>query len=321
MRSELHQAGTLAWASFLDVLRRPAMLLTVTAGLLLILLLPYLIQFKMGEQARIMRNACLSLQLVLGWLVATIAGAGAMHRELRSGTAALALSKPVGRTRFFLSRFFGLVLFVTLVNLLFTEAVMISVRASMAQYLTDDRILLPALAVPGVAFGMAALLNAFRSRPFVSLSFVVMAVLLTIVFIMAASVSLYTGFGWTDPYIDWRLVPACTLLGCSALVACAMAFALSSRLSPPFTVSIIALLSAAGLIGSAAFGSADGGGWLAAMAASVFPDFQAFWIADRLSVVGGVVVFADITMAAMYAILYLTAWLCAGLLMFRNAKT
>ena len=321
MRAEFHQAGTLAWASFLDAVRRPATLLTVTAGVMLILLLPYLVQFKIGEQARIMRDACLSLQFLLGWLVAALAGAGALHRELRSGTAALALSKPVSRARFFLARFAGLALFMALMTTLFTEAVMISVRASMTQYFTDDRILLPALAAPGAAFGIAALLNAFRNRPFESFSFGWMTVLLTVAFFIAARQPVNTGFGMSEPFMDWRLVPAGALLGLSALVACAMAFALSSRMPPPFTISIVALLSALGLIGSAVFGQADGGGRLSDLAASLLPDFQAFWIADQLSAAGGNVMLVDLTHISAYAILYLTAWLCAGLLMFRNAET
>lgn len=321
MRNELRRTAVLAWASFLDAARRPATLLTMTSGLMLILALPYIMLFKIGEQARIMRDACLSMQFLLGWLVAALAGAGALHDELRSGTAALALCKPVGRARFLLAKFLGLAMFVSLMTALFAEAVMISVRASMTQYLTDDRILLPALAAPGAAFGAAAVVNAMRNRPFVPLSLALMAVLMTAAFILAASLPLRTLFGGVAaPQMDWRLAPACALVGLSALVACAMAFALSSRLPPPFTISIVALLSVTGLIGPALFGPAHGGGAIPAIAACLLPDFQAFWIADRLSAAGSAVTFADISIPAAYAILYLTAWLCAGLFMFKHAE-
>ena len=321
MRNELNQTAVLAWASFLDAARRPATLLTMMAGLVLILLLPYMVLYKIGEQARIMRDACLALQFLLGWLVAALAGAAALHRDLRLGTAALALCKPVGRARFFLAKFLGLALFLALTNALFAEAVMISVRASMTQYLTDSRVLLPALAAPGAAFGIAAIVNAVRNRPFVPMALALTALLLTAAFLSAANLPLRTlTGGWADSEMDWRLVPSCALLGLSALVACAMAFALSSRLPPPFTVSIVALLSVMGLIASAVFGPAHGGGIIPVLAASLLPDFQAFWVADRLSAAGGVLTFADVSGPAAYAILYLTAWLCAGLFMFRNAE-
>ena len=62
---------------------------------------------QFGEPARMARDASISAILVFGFAYAAFGTVKAMRREIESGTLQMALSRPVSRTSYFLSRLAG----------------------------------------------------------------------------------------------------------------------------------------------------------------------------------------------------------------------
>jgi len=319
MRTIFRQAWTLATNTVLDIIRQPVILLLTTACVVLIGLLPSTAVFAFGEEVRLVRDGALALHLVFGLLVAGAAAAATIYTEIKRGTAATVLCKPVSRSLYFLSTYTGVLMVLLLFCATALLAGLLSVRMVLPGIQTDGRIGAIFLAAVLIAFGYAAMSNFMFRRQFVSQAFIGLLPCLAAAFVTAA---------WLDPnghgvrfgsLMAWQMVPAGILISLAVMVLAALAVSLSTRLPPVLSTSACAALFFLGLVSDYLFRTAAATSWWAGLSYGLLPNWQDFWIVDALAG-GGNIPWGYVVATAGYAGLYTVAVLVLGLLSFRRVE-
>jgi hypothetical protein len=318
MRLKFRQAAALAGTGLADVLRQPVVLLLTVSGLGFVGLLPHLILLRLGDPARLVRDGGLAVHLALGVIVACLAAASTLTRDLRGGTAATALCKPIGRDLYFLARFAGVALAMLLFSALFLPATLLSARAVAAPYQVDGRAAWPLLLAPAAAFMLAGAAHAFANRPFAATAFPLLLAAMWAALGYGALVGPDGEWVPAGSLLPWAVMSASLLVAALLLVIAALAYALSVRLAPAFNLSVCAAVMFLGLVSDHAFGrrAAESAG--AALAYAVIPNFQAFWMPDAIA--RGGIPAGYVLGACAYALLYCLVFLIAGALLFRRVE-
>lgn len=313
-------------AAFLDVIRQPIVLLLVASSLILTSLLPLLAVFMFGEEVRLVRDGACAFQFGIGLLLAGVAAAAALHREIYRGTAAIVLSKPIGRALFFLAKYCGVLLVLAIFCALSAMMAMLSVRLPLPGLYTDWRIAGMLLGVVPAACLLAASTNFFLKRPFVSQAFAFLLPCLSIAFLLGAWLNPDGSLCRFGSLLDWRLAPIALLIGLALAVFAAIALSLSTRLAPIFTLSICGVLFFLGLLADHLLGSAAQSNSLAALAYGAIPNWQDFWLVDALASQNlplseaGIMLWQYVVYAQVYALLLIAAALSFGLVSFRHVE-
>lgn len=303
----------------LDIIRQPVILLLTTACVVLIGLLPATAVFAFGEEVRLVRDGALAMHLVFGLLVAGAAAAATIYTEVKRGTAATILCKPVSRSLYFISTYFGVLMVLMLFCATVLLAGLLSVRMVLPGMQTDGHIGALFMAAILVAFGYATLSNFIFRRHFVSQAFIGLLPCLAAAFFIAA---------WIDPHghavrfgslIDWRMAPAGILVSLAIMVLAALAVSLSTRLPPVLSTSICAAIFILGLVSDYLFRTAAATSWPADLIYRLLPNWQDFWVVDALSGSGNIP-WLYVGATAGYAGLYTVAVLALGLLSFRRVE-
>lgn len=319
MTWRLRQFAAITRISLLDIIRQPGFLLIAAFGILFIAGLPVLLTQTLGESARLVRDNALAVHFAFGLVLGSYAASSTMSRETALGTAALVLSKPVGRGLFFFAKLAGAAAATLLFSLGAAMATLLSARAAAGYFVLDWWAGGPALAAPVLAFAVGGLLN-YRDRgPFVSRAFAWMLVLTAAALTWACFIDPEGHRGAFGAYLDWRLVPASLLIGIALLMLTGLAGLLATRLD---TVPILILCSLAlflGLTSDHLFGRHAEHSAFASVLYSLTPNWQHFWLADALSG-DGRIPWSYVGRAAVYGGLYLGGLLLLGLLSFRKAE-
>ncbi len=318
MLLKLKQALALASTGLSDVIRQPVVLLLTVSGLVFIGLLPYLILLRLGEPARLVRDGALAAHLVIGLITACQAASSTLYRDVRDGTAAVALSKPVGRGFYFFSRFLGVAMAMIIFSALFLPATMLSAKAAASFYTVDAHAALPLLLAPVAAFLVSAFLHAFTRRSFAATAFPMLLPALWGAFAYCAFLAPGDESMPLAALMPWAVAPASLLVAVMLLVVAALAYALSTRLTPAFNLSLCAAVMFLGLISDHLLGRRAAESKLAAFAYAITPNFQVFWIPDAISGVG--IPSAYLLGAGVYGLLYCVVFLTVGALLFRRVE-
>ena len=180
------QFHALARHAALEAVRRPVFLLVSLSVLAGIVLLPLLLNYTLGDSARIIRDSALALYFTGGLLLAASAAGESLARELRRGTAAAILAKPVPRPLFFLAKAAGSAGALLLYALAAAAATLLAVRAGASDLRLDWAAQGPALAALLLAPALAAAWNHRTRRPFTSAAFFLLLAFLLLAVAIAA---------------------------------------------------------------------------------------------------------------------------------------
>src|SRR5437899_3563061 len=165
----MRQFVPVASNAFMELVRQPIFLLLMTrsAAFEIFLATPY--YFAFGDEPKLVKNSTLAVMLLAGLFGAVLSASASLAREIRSGTALAVLSKPVGRTRFLLAKYTGLILALSLLTYVNMVAALLASRMAFHAYGSTDRF---AVGVSGLglvsAYRMGGFSNFFLRRPFVS---------------------------------------------------------------------------------------------------------------------------------------------------------
>ncbi len=319
------QCAALAGNTALEIVRHPLILLLTVSGTLLTGLLPAFAVFALGEEARLVRDGALAVQFLVGLLVASVAASATIHADLRRGTAATVLCKPVSRGVYLLAVTLGLAGVLLLVNAILMMAGLLSSRMALRGLILDGRVM--ALFMGGVAAaflaGLAA--NLGCRRPFTAWTFGALAPCLAAAVLAVGSLDAgAAGHGGDAPVtgmaglIRGGLPQAGVLVALASLVLGSLAIALSVRLPPLLSGAACGALFLLGLVSESLFRAASATSLPAWLAWRLLPNWQLFWMADALSD-GGRVSWAYVAGAGGYAACYAGAALALGMLVFRRA--
>lgn len=234
----------LIYATVLEILGEPFVLLVTLAALVLAVLAPAFHYHQFGEPSRMARDAGLSALILGGLALALFAPIKTYRREIETGTILTALALPVSRTTFFLAKFIGLALaYLTFVLTVTCTSLTIVNAAEIGGLLAMKtgglaRLWGPSFALAVVVLILPILLAAALNR-FARFRFTLSANLIALV--LAALGTLYH-FNWT---LAVRFLPVALLATLPAFILLAAASAFAIRLRANAAVSATALIAAA----------------------------------------------------------------------------
>ncbi len=317
----------LARLTTLEAMRQPVCLLLATGAVLATALTPLLTLHNLGEAGRLARDSGLAFQLVFGLFLAGYASCASLSRELRSGTAAAVLSKPVGRGLFFSAKFAGIAALVIMYSVCTCTATLLAERCAerflsterILGYVTDWRTAVLLLTVPGVAFLVGGILHYLKRGAFQSIAFVAMMLGLLL---LLGFVGCFDQAGHWAPYnthVQWRIVPASLLVTFALLMLSALALTLSTRLTLVPTMTLCVAIFGLGLMSDYWFGNYAEEFVGARILHSIIPNWQHFWAADLLAK-GGHIPARLLAMITLYAATGTTTLLCIGAALFNKTE-
>lgn len=306
----------------MELIRQPIFLLlmTVSASFEVFLACVYYVGF--GDEPKLIKNSALAVLFLAGLFGAVLSASSSLGREIRTGTALAVLSKPVGRARFLLAKYLGLAGALTVLTYVNALAVLLATRMAFDVYGDVDYPgLLFFVGAMLLAYGAAGFSNFFLRRTFVSDAVIGVVVLQTVAFIALqwlpreakAMVGSYTG-------IDWRVIPASTLILMALLVIAALALACSTRLDTVPTLAVCSGFFLVGLVSDYFWGTrAADGSWWASVLYTLTPNWQLFWMADVLEA-DRKIPFSYLLKACAYATGYIGAVLALALVFFEDRE-
>lgn len=310
---------SIAWNSFRELLRQPAYLALLSGTLAVIGLLANVSYFGFGEEPRLVKTSALSLLLLAGFVNAILSASSSVAQEVRSGTALSLLAKPVGRSRFLLAKFFALAAALAVQTYVGLLAALLASRMAFDAYGSWDWLAI-GLFFGGIALAylVGAATNYFAHRPFLADASLALVGSMTLAFVL---INFLARDGATQAFganVDWRLIPAGVLVWLALLLLAALAIACNTRLTLMPTLMICSGLFGLGMLSDYLFSNAArGGSWLATALHTALPNWQLFWMADRL---GGedVIPWNYVTRAFGYTAAYLTLTLSLALMLFED---
>ena len=318
MRLLFRQGCTLAGLTALEAVRQPIVLLLTSAALAFTALMPVLFTHTLGDGDRLVRDSALALHFVLGLLLGVLMACTALRAELRSGTAAAVLSKPVHRPLFFLGKFAGLAIVIAAFSLLMTGANLLATRTAHTAFQYDLWGSGPLLAALVAALALGGLQNYVFRRPFASRAFGALLVLVPVAVVIS-------GFQPADatpaPWgaaLPLAILPAGALLTLGILLLTGLALALATRLDVVPALVLTSVVFLLGLMADYLLGRPAAHSTLFAFLDGLTPNFQHFWAADALA--GDGIPWSYVGRVAAYTAFYLAGILAAGIFAFRRME-
>ena len=306
----LKRFAAVAGLTLLEALRQPILLLLTTTCVVFIALLPALLMHTMGDAQKVVQDSALAVQFVGGLLLGGYAASASLGREIRRGTLATVLSKPVERELFFLAKFTGIMVMLALYSGVTGMATLLGAHMAHEAYTVNWGTGAWLLGAVAVAYGTAGAANYFRHRPFVSTAFVLLVVATAVALLASAQAGDF----------PWRVVPASVLVAMATLLLAAVALGLVTRLDLVATLAAVTIVFLAGLMTDYLLGRAAETDSLAAFVYNLLPNWQHFWTADALAGEGRIP-WTYVRQVSGYAIFYLLGTLSLGMLAFRNVET
>ncbi len=318
----LRQLIALTGLTALEAIRQPICLILTLSCVILTGVMPMVLLHQFTESGKLARDGGLAFQFVIGLFVAGVAASSALSREMREGTAATVLSKPVPRPVFLFSKFLGLVIVIAGFTLCAATATLMAGRVAEqwvagSGYVIDWRAGKLLLGAPALALILAGLLNFVRRTSFSSTAFLLLMLSLLGALLLSGSYDRTGTPAAFDLRVDWRILAASFMVGLALVAVAALALSLSTRLSTVPTLTICVIMFVGGLMSDTLLGGKLDASFLAAVAYAVIPNWMSFWYADALTG-GGIVSAPYLLQSTLYALLYTGAVLLLGMLSFRD---
>jgi ABC-2 type transport system permease protein len=321
MRLAIKQFTGITALTALEASRQPIFLLLTTVVVLFIGLLPLIITHVIGESSRIVRDSALAVQLVSGLVLGCFAATSTITHELRKGTLASILSKPVNRTLFFLAKFSGVAVIMLVYGITTTMATMLSVRTAAETFHFDWWGVGPLFVAILLSYSWAGIQNFILRIPFVSRTYLLVSFSVAIAFLISCAIQGHNhdhdtaGFGSA---LSWNIIPAGILLSMAMVMLSALAVSLATRLDMVPTFSLCLGIFLLGLMSDYLFGQHADGHWLYGLVYGILPNWQHFWAVDALSEAG--IPWRYTIHVAGYVIMYTAVVLSAGLISFSRME-
>jgi len=310
----------IARVTAIEGLQQPVCMLLTFVAVSFIILQPVTQLNTFGEPGRMARDCGLAFMLVIGMFVCAFTAGDTLAAEIRRGTVAVALSKPLHRATFIFGKFLGVAAVAAVFAWCVVFAILFAERTS-EQFVETNEIagnfrdtLCGALALCAApaALLLAALLNYLRGLRFGLAFFVSLSViqpLLLLLFGFFTRTGDYTGFAGFSPSLDWRIVPAALLVLMLIWVFAAALTAFATRLQSGAAAAAGFALLFAGFMSESQFANSEN--IAGRILYSVIPDVQNFWMADALGG-GGTIPAAYTAGCALYAFLLIAFMLSLG---------
>jgi ABC-2 type transport system permease protein len=317
----MRQFSTIAKNAFMELVRQPVFLLlmTVSAGFSVFLAaVPY---FGFGDDPKLVKDSVLAVMLVSGLFGAVVSASASVAHEIRSGTALAVMAKPVGRARFLLAKYVGLVGALTVLTFVNLLSSLLASRMAFDAYGDADSLGTAIFfGCVAVGYGLGGFTNYFLRRPFVADAVFFVVAMIAVGFVAINFVDRHGQVQAFAQGVDWRLIPAAILILFALWLLAGLALACSTRFEMIPTLAICSGLFLLGLMSDYLFGRlAEDGSWWASILYTVTPNWQLFWLADALDQ-QRTIPWSYVGQAFGYVVGYLGACLAVALLLFEDRE-
>lgn len=282
------------YATLREGLQQPICMLLTLTMLVLTLLQPLVQLHTFGEPGRLVRDGGFGFQLIFGLLIVVFTAGFTLSNELRSGTAAASLVKPISRAEFFVGKLLGVLGVLVLYWICSTFAILIAERAA-ERFIENSRIIghirdssaaLLGMGVPLLALLLAAILNYFKHMR-IGLVFFFSTIALYIALFVYLGFYSYDRYwlGFTSDfatYYDFRLLSVGFLL--LLLLSCftTLAVALTTRIKTGGALAICFVLFSLGFFIDLMLEGGACGRVLGNALSLITPNVQSYWLPDAL---------------------------------------
>ena len=317
----MRQFVTIARNAFMELVRQPVFLLLMTCSAGFCVFLACVPYFGFGDDPKLVKDSVLAIMLLSGLFGAVLSASASVAHEIRSGTALAVLAKPVGRARFLLAKYVGLVgalVVLCYVNLL--SCLLASRMAFDAYGNTDTRAFWIFVGCMVTGYALGGFTNYFLRRPFVADA---------VFFVVLMTTAAFVGINFIDKEgqvqsfaqgVDWRLIPAGVLILFALCILAGLALACSTRWEMIPTLAFVSGVFLLGLMSDYLFGRpAEHGSWWASVLYTIVPNWQLFWLADALENQKAIP-WSYVGRALVYMLGYLGASLAVALLLFEDRE-
>jgi len=312
------KTAAIALNAFRETVRQPFFCVVLGVAAVSIALSPSFAMFTMLENVRLVKDIGLSTMLLAGLAVAALSAAATVSEELRGKTALMVVSRPVGRGRFVLGKFLGILGAQAVAMWLLTIVLLLTVRVGVpeaAYSKLDTTVLWSEVAATLATLLVAAGANYFFGRSFTASVVSAGLLFFSLCFIVFANVGegmsavpLFAG-------LDLNTLRGAAVLFMLVAVMTAVAVACSTRLALVTTIIVCMLVFVVGMLSDHLLGRFAHEAPVAALLYSLVPNLQAFWMGDALSVNQNIP-WAYVASAGGYAALQIAAALLIGVFLF-----
>ncbi|MBI4664108.1 MAG: ABC transporter permease [Verrucomicrobia bacterium] len=259
----MRQFATIAANAFMELVRQPVFLLLMTCSSAFGVFLACVPYFGFGDDPKLVKDSVLAVMLLSGLFGAVLSASASLSREIRTGTALAVLAKPVGRTRFLLAKYVGVIGTLTLLTFVNLVSALLASRMAFDAYGGTDRLALLIFSLALIlAYALGGLTNYFLRRPFVAdaVSFVV--VFVSFAFILINFLDKEGKWQTFAKGVDWRLIQASILILFALWILAALALACSTRWDMIPTLAICSAIFLMGLMSDYLFGRRAEPAWV-----------------------------------------------------------
>jgi len=318
----MRQFLTIATNAFMELVRQPVFLLLMTTSAVFEVFLATPYYFAFGDEPKLVKNSTLAVMLLAGLLGAVLSASASLARELRAGTVLAVLSKPVGRARFLLAKYAGLIAALTLLTYVNLIAALLASRMAFDAYGSTDLFAVGVFALAFLlAYALGGFSNFFLGRPFVADAVFGVLLMCTVAFVV---INFYNKEGESQTFakgVDWRLIPAAVLILFALWILAGLALGCSTRLDMIPTLAICSALFLLGIMSDYLFGRpASSGAWWASVLYTVTPNWQLFWLADVLDSDKTAMHWGYVGKAFAYVVCYVGATLAVAVTLFEQRE-
>jgi len=251
----MRQFVTIATNAFMELVRQPVFLLLMTCSAVFEIFLATPYYFAFGDEPKLVKNSALAVMLLAGLFGAVLSASASLAREIRAGTALAVLSKPVGRAKFLLAKFAGLMAALAVLTYVNLIAALLASRMAFDAYGETDLFAWGIFALGlVVAYAVGGFSNFFLRRPFVSDTVVSLLVMVTVAFIVINFFDQHAKPRAFGTGVDWRMIPAAVLILFALWILAGLALACSTRLDMIPTLAICSALFLLGIMSDYLFG-------------------------------------------------------------------
>ncbi|MCK5801282.1 MAG: hypothetical protein KAI66_00550 [Lentisphaeria bacterium] len=275
-------------------------LMLLACGLLLACL-PF---FSFGEHLRLIRDQSLALCLIAGCLGSAFGASQAITEDIREGAAAIMMSRPVSSLAYIVGKWWGLYAGVLLIQVTATGACLwLTAITSNENHLDTIGLALYGAAVIG-SLALVGIKQYVFGGTFVWSANVTLAATFLLTFLLSVSLR-------TAGTVDWKTAQASLMIVFALAIFSSLAVLAAVLFDTGMLLGACVLLFFGGLLSDSFLTVALPSGWALAAGRALLPNWQLFWISDRLAE-GKTVPTATLAHSAIHAGLYTTLALLAA---------
>ena len=317
----MRETFSIAKNSFMELLRQPIFLILMSTSSVFIVFLSITPYFGLGEDLKLVKTGTMAVLLLSGLFAAVLATTSSLTDELKGGTALAVLSKPVGRVSFLLGKLIGVCSGLTVMVYINLLSILLASRMGYDSYGDADNVASNIFyGSMALAFGVAAFMNYFLEKNFVSNAVGSLTIILSMAFVVINFFDKDFHLQQFAAGVDWSLLPAVVCILFMLWLIASLAVTCSTRMDMLATLTICILVLMLGLMSDYLFGRmAEAGSWIGSLLYTIIPNWQNFWLADAIENENGIP-WAYVAHAFSYMLCFMAAVVSLGFCMFDNRE-